>query len=315
MNVYKYRSNEKRHLDTLMNNEIFAALPNKLNDLFEIKFNDQEIRNIAELSENINKYHLQANQKLEKIGIYSLSLNNLNITLWSLYANENKGFCIEYDLNLILSFLTPNTLVKHSNVIYQEIMPELTLNDLNEQDIILKKTILTKYIQWNIEEEYRLIFELSGEKKVHPQAIKAIYFGEKMAKKSSETNGKEISQECVMNSLKGRNIKYFQVASKKNEYKLDVIEIEDLYKDSQKIVFKKNEIDKKVIDSNSFVDMNITSEVLERVIDLLETYPSKVESLYARKDEKEETKIIAFLENYKVIKICAHSLKIIPENQ
>lgn len=259
MNVYKYRSNNKKHLETAMNNQIFAALPTTLNDTFEIKFNDTQITHIINLHENMKNPYEVIKQKLEKIGVYSLSKNHLSIKLWSEYANESKGFCIEYDLDLLLSFIPTNSLVYHSAITYEptDKLPELTHDDLNNQNLFYKKTMLTKYIEYQYENEYRLVLNKSALKDVHPQAIRAIYFGEKMAKKSSETKEEEISQECVMNSLKGRNIKYFQVASKKNQYKLDAIEIEDLYKDSQKIVFKKNEIDKKVIDSNSFIDMNI----------------------------------------------------------
>lgn len=315
MNVYKYRSNKKQHLKTAMNNQIFVALPTTLDDKFELKFKDKNLKNFVEISESMNIYYDEIAKKLNEIGIYSLSKDHLNIRLWLEYANQNEGFCIEYDLDLLLSFFEPKVLTCHSNVTYSKEIPELSVSDLQDNNKFYEKTMLTKYKSWSDQEEYRLVFEKSGLKKVHPKAIKAIYFGEKMAKKSSEKKKGKISQECVMNSLKGRNIKYFQVHSRNDAYELYTTEVEDLYKDSQNNILEKNEIDKKVIDSNSFRDMNITSEILEKVIDMLEDYPSKTESLYARKNEKGETIIIAILENNKVIKICAYSLKIITENQ
>lgn len=315
MSLYKYRSNDKRHLDTLVNNEIFAALPIKLNDPFELKFNDNEIRSIVELSENLKKYYGETRQKLDEIGIYSLSEDHLSISLWSLYANESKGFCIEYNLDLLLSFFAPRTLTCHSNVVYEvtEKFPEFTLADLGNEKKIYEKTMLTKHIQWSNEKEYRLVFEKSGQKKVHPQAIKAIYFGEKMPKNSIEIKEGEVSQECVMNKLKGRNIKYFQVHSRNDAYKLYTTEIEDLYKNYKKISFQKNNVDHNTIDYESFKEMNISQEKLKDVISFLEVFPSKIDYIYARKDEIQGAIIVISFENYKVLKISIPSLRIIPD--
>ena len=172
--------------------------------------------------------------------------------------------------------------------------------------------MLTKHIQWSNEKEYRLVFEKSGQKKVHPQAIRAIYFGEKMPKNSSEIKEGEVSQECVMNKLKGRNIKYFQVHSSDEEYKFYTTEVDDLFKNAEKQVFKKNEIDQSRINHASFKEMNITPETLKKVISILEIYPSKVDSLYARIDEIQGVIIVSTFENDQVIKISADSLKILP---
>lgn len=114
MNVYKYRRNEERHLETAMNNQIFAALPKNLNDTFEVKFNDTQIKHFINLHESMKNPYEIIKQKLEKIGIYSLSSDHLSIKLWSEYANESKGFCIEYDLDLLLSFIPTNSLVSRS---------------------------------------------------------------------------------------------------------------------------------------------------------------------------------------------------------
>ena len=314
MNVYKYRSNDIKHLTTAMSNQIFAALPNKLNDKYEIKFNDKKIRSFVELSKNLKNNHGEINQKLEEIGIYSLSEDPLCIKLWSEYANQDKGFCIEYDLNLLLGFFPPRTLTCHSKIVYEptEKLPELTLADLSNEKKIYEKTMLTKHIQWINEKEYRLVFEKSGEKEIHPQAIRAIYFGEKMAKKSSEINENEISQECIMQKLKGRNIKYFQVHSSDEEYKLYTTEVDDLFKNAEKQIVKRNEVDRNCINHASFKEVNISDETLNKVILMLESYPSKVEDISARIDKIDGVVIVSNFEDFKVIKISAQSLKIIP---
>ena len=58
--------------------------------------------------------------------------------------------------------------------------------------------------------------------------------------------------------------------------------------------------------------MNITPETLKKVIFILEIYPSKVDSLYARIDEIQGVIIVSTFENDQVIKISADSLKILP---
>ena len=39
----------------------------------------------------------------KKIGIYSLSKTFIDELLWAHYGNSHKGFCIEYDLDILLN--------------------------------------------------------------------------------------------------------------------------------------------------------------------------------------------------------------------
>jgi hypothetical protein len=42
--------------------------------------------------------------KINNIGIYSLSRSYKNELLWAHYSNSHKGFCIEYDLDYLVDY-------------------------------------------------------------------------------------------------------------------------------------------------------------------------------------------------------------------
>ena len=103
--AYKYKANaiiggEKRDTVQLFQNVFYAANLRILNDPFE---------GSAELPEHAAIPIVQA---LYTVGIYSLSKPEVNETfpanelLWAHYANSHKGFCIEYDLEVLASYLS-----------------------------------------------------------------------------------------------------------------------------------------------------------------------------------------------------------------
>lgn len=75
------------------------------------------------------------------------------------------------------------------------------------------------------------------------RAVKAIYFGLRMPKTQQDLyddNKKlpdklsQVSQEQVMEVLKGRNIKYYQMKFKSNSYEFEYIQVIDPYNDVEK---------------------------------------------------------------------------------
>ena len=65
---------------------------------------------------------------------------------------------------------------------------------------------------WEREEEIRITLYSSGLLGISPESVTGIYFGLRMA---------ESDKELVKNSLKGRNIKYYQMKLKPNSYLLE----------------------------------------------------------------------------------------------
>lgn len=108
--------------------------------------------------------------------------------MWAHYADGHKGFCIEYNENILLNYPLcktgkANTSIK---VEYQDEMKyeELTFNEegqlLESIDYVLTKVISTKHKLWEYEQEVRLISKVKDIHPFSPTAINAIYFGVKM---------------------------------------------------------------------------------------------------------------------------------------
>ncbi|MEZ8154552.1 DUF2971 domain-containing protein [Vibrio splendidus] len=144
-----------------------------------------------------------------------------NLLMWSHYANGLRGFCLEFDPYLVL-FNNPN-FAEIYEVNYQANPPEIdtavlavvmkqinyhscALEDvscdneaepyenaldasLSHSKDIYKKMLATKPLDWKYEEELRIIYQSSCNKKsaqflkYPPQAIKSVIFGEKMPDK------------------------------------------------------------------------------------------------------------------------------------
>lgn len=148
-----------------------------------------------------------------------------NLLMWSHYADGLRGFCLEFDRNLIL-FDNPN-FAEIYDVDYKELPAEIdtaliavVMDQVNYHSYALesvtddeeassyesalnksllhsieiyKKMLATKPIDWKYEEEVRVICQSSCNKKLGqflkypPQAIKSVIVGEKMPEKQRNT--------------------------------------------------------------------------------------------------------------------------------
>lgn len=242
MKVYKYRSGEglalKRDLRSLINNEIYSAPIDSLNDIFEAKYildeggfklnlmdNYLEGDNLNDIKNNaldvLNKYI----ELSGKFGVYSLSKNYGDEILWAYYANSHKGFCLEYELDELVSYRMRDELI--IDVIYQKEVPTLTFTDLfvfqktkSLQSALNKKLIATKSERWSHERELRIVTAVSGKYKYEYNSLKAIYFG---------CRSLTYLHKFVMKVMKGRGIKYYKMQTRSNSYELERVELRDEY--------------------------------------------------------------------------------------
>lgn len=234
MLVYKYRGGAfERDLESLKNNEFWASNTNQLNDPcegliaigdFEQQLNHlknifyQHTDNLALLEQSFKNI---IDMKDTKLGIFSLSKRYDDELLWAHYANSHKGFCIEYDLDRLLSKQNP----KHHffDIKYTNEIPNLDISKIITQDNpdkLIKMMLGFKSQRWEYENELRIITENQGLNTYDYRAVKAIYFGLK-------TPEDEIDQ--VMKTLQGRKIKYFQMHLKPNSFEFEAKQIEDKF--------------------------------------------------------------------------------------
>lgn len=188
MKVYKYRGvlnndNLKRDLKTFLNNEFYASKFDTMNDKFEANFDEiitdtvtyfEKVFNID--ATNVKKGIEKIIESKNKLGIYCLSKTYKNETLWAYYADNNKGYCIEYDLEKLKDKTRNLDFFSVADVNYTDNKPVITVLDINSKNVI-NKMFATKKKRWSQEEEIRLLFDNFGLKKHHQSAITAIYFG------------------------------------------------------------------------------------------------------------------------------------------
>lgn len=120
--------------------------------------------------ENVMKDLFYFNNNIRNnINAYCLSETSTNNTQWARYADEEKGFCIEYTLpskvdNDFIKNLYPIIYAKKEEINFVELFFEfvnigINKEELKKSDIIRKiiLSLLTKEPKWESEEEWRII--------------------------------------------------------------------------------------------------------------------------------------------------------------
>lgn len=217
---YKFRANIDIRQDTfsLLENKLYASKLSQLNDPFETTILDyfKDFTDSRVGSETLAKLLTRIKNE---IGIYSLSIDKrdnravLEELMWAHYANSHKGFCIEYDVDVLKDSIK---LDMSDNVdLYTVTYDDIDINDfaLKRAKKDPKETLLSfKSPKWSYENEIRLIFDNNGIKQYNPKALKAIYFGLNMGSKE---------RELIIKGLEGVDVKFYEMIKLKGQYKLD----------------------------------------------------------------------------------------------
>ena len=140
MTLYKYKSFEhfEYFMDLLIKKRLYGATFKELNDPMEGYF----------ISENFTEDEWKQMKDTKKqVRICSLSKTYDNALMWTHYANEHKGCCIELEV--------PDSTWKCLEVRYQTTMPKLTsrINPDEAMDTIFG----VKSDFWSYEQEVRFI--------------------------------------------------------------------------------------------------------------------------------------------------------------
>lgn len=193
--LYRYSSIDEHTLRNLKQNEITATVPTEFNDIYDSTFHfdsySEGLRLINELNEagkeagldevinNQNRDLLlkDSSEKDEhKLTYYTkdskiscLSADFKDITMWSHYANKNKGICINYDFSKsksnIANFIYP--------VIYIDKPIDMTdiCKDSSKVITAVLCSIISKFKDWEYEKEWRIIYYALFDKEKRRQLI------------------------------------------------------------------------------------------------------------------------------------------------
>ena len=133
------------------------------------------LKKARELKLNTAEQIQRMTQELaDYLGILSLSAKRDNILMWSHYANSHQGFCLEFDT-------AKAPFSSAHRVHYQRKRRAYDLSTVHEKTNA-ENLLLTKYVDWRYEQEWRLIVEKGGAIYAWPpDALTGVIFGCRMS--------------------------------------------------------------------------------------------------------------------------------------
>ena len=197
--LYKYKPINQFTLDIIANDRIFYPLPGSFNDPFDTKcsfknksaltqtadekkiaqaFPDENPSDITvftrtDLTQEIDVFK----NRLNNFGILSLTGNAKNILMWSHYAEDHKGICIEFERNEVNGLGDSG---KTKKVNYTKNYPSLsskTLLSKKDTESSLMRVLYTKSESWSYEQEWRMLIPQGNTVYAVPGKVKSIIFG------------------------------------------------------------------------------------------------------------------------------------------
>lgn len=239
--LYKYDSISEGacSLKNLENNVFWLSKPSRYNDPYDSGFSldvDSMISNIKDELEaeiegakeyiathnKIIDIHIQdeilkhINSKKEDTLVCCFSETNLSILMWSHYANQHQGYCVEYNfkelgcLDRLIERLYP--------VIYSNDLFNITKYKIREWMLadVYDLVAIIKAKDWHYEKEWRIIENFGNEiagngKEIKAPIPKAIYLGAKMSKENKE---------AIKRIVVPKGIPLFQAKMKYNKFEL-----------------------------------------------------------------------------------------------
>lgn len=205
--LFRYRPINNYTLDELNKKYLWFSNPNDFNDpfdgvtFFDGKFSDSFVKNIfkaavkgdskalACIDENFYNYTMEPElrnvlnsrvqatvshefSKFMKLCCFSKVKNE--ILMWSHYADNHRGICLEYDSKLI-------RLDRETKLFIYPIKYSSDVAIGNFENDVVSAAILAytqKYKKWEYEEEFRAIITSDENKiNINPAALKSITFG------------------------------------------------------------------------------------------------------------------------------------------
>lgn len=215
--LLSFRKYNEYSLSDLINNEITVCTPRVMNDPYDtllLKWGDfmkgrKHKPHIQPFCNALESYRIRSFSHLSsKDGEEMVS----NILMWSHYADQHYGFCVQYKFSDdFLKVTEERRTVRMHEIQYQPEKEPLNLN-LEEGSIDTTVGLCTKQHQWEYENEARLIaYEPDVEGAFHSipldegSHIEKIYFGYRCPDKHIETIKKILSNQS--------QIKFYQMQS------------------------------------------------------------------------------------------------------
>lgn len=199
--LYKYRSFSENTDKIIKNTSLYLSPIEKFNDPFDSKLSykqcytteeiqkywevflrdkepkttvEQAMENYGISEKFVERQNLLRKDLETEIGVLSLSKTSTSILMWSHYANNHTGLVFEFEPKYATSCLAKPIKVDYE--ISYDVLSYVVERKVREEQYI--KELLTKFVDWSYEKEYRVIeINFQGEKEFHKDELKSIIFG------------------------------------------------------------------------------------------------------------------------------------------
>ncbi|NBA84774.1 DUF2971 domain-containing protein [Emticicia sp. CRIBPO] len=222
MTFFKYKSADnidffERDVKNLYENTIWFSNLESLNDPFEGKLRlgkfDDDDRGIGAILKKSNSSLVDSMENyLKGLGVLSLTEDNRNLVLWSHYADNHRGYCIEYGLNKdeIKGTDLESLKIELKKVEYSD--SPFLLQGFRDIDFLLK----VKHTDWEYEREHRFISNKAGLHRIPENSIKSIYLG---------ANCSSFVEERLLCLCKEIGIELYRCSFKSHSYNLEFTKV------------------------------------------------------------------------------------------
>lgn len=159
-------------------------------------------------------------------GVLSLAGNWNSPLMWSHYADEHRGICIEYDVSL--SVCEPPKKIDYKGdrgILASEIKKWVFDNSISAKEMIEQKYFYTKANQWEYEEEWRYVKHVKlDEERIQstPFRITGIYFGMRCCERSVIPSIVRLMRDSTP------KLSFYHVSPNSNSFELVRTEIDDI---------------------------------------------------------------------------------------
>jgi len=192
--LWKFKPINKYLIESLVNRSLYFAKPDTLNDPFDCKIDLKKVLTKAESSatgdkKNFLKSLLNDPQFFENwkttfdnVGVCSFSRVNSDRLLWSHYADEYRGVCLEYKFQESYFLSTEFDLTAAGNVEYltEPLTDWLKSAPMERHSFVeglIHKYLKTKSTAWEYEKEARIIRSNHGSFQLGDNFLRYVYFG------------------------------------------------------------------------------------------------------------------------------------------
>lgn len=190
--LYKYRAINKRLIESLINQTLYFARPDALNDPFDCRIDLQKaLRRAAKSATGERRDFLSSflatpeffrnwRSTFDAMGVCCFSKTIKETLMWSHYAEEHKGVCLEYQFRGA-SLLGDITAAQNVEYLDDPWVPWLVENAPMDMTEFAKELALrylrTKCPAWAYEQEARIIRQESGPFKFRGVLLMEVCFG------------------------------------------------------------------------------------------------------------------------------------------